>query len=715
MSDSCTKFVGHLILSIVLHRRPFLLLAALCASPRVTYSQSDSVARLDPVVVTVTRGAAKSVLDAPFALTVVRPNSSRPGQRHTQIDESLALVPGLIATNRNNPAQDPRLSIRGYGARSAFGVRGIRVLRDGMPLTLPDGQTPIDYLSLGSVDRIEVMRGAASALYGNAGGGVIDFRSAAPPSGLVSANLRQLLGDNGFSRTSLAAGGTSSGIFYQGDAALSRSDGIRAHSRQRANSGYGRIGTTFRQTSIIFSALGLNNPLAENPGALTLDELNVDPTIADALSVRRNARKTVNQVQVGVAVTRPLAKGEISASAFEGARTLYNPLTFAIVEVGRHTYGASARLSQALSVLGLMNRWTAGIDLQSQNDLRRNLVSCADTIASTNPTASCPTVGSERGAVTLHQRELVSSAGAYLSDDIAIGSRVAATAGVRWDRVRFEVRDRFISGSNPDDSGKRLLGAVSPVVGGVFRFAPGHSLYSNISSAFETPTATELGNHPDGSAGINQSLEPQRSTTIEAGVKGFFGLPISYDLAGFTTRVTDELVPFEIPGSNGRRYFRNAGRTRRTGVEAGGHAAYRALTLQATYAYSRFRFDSYKNGNANYDGNLIPGVPRHRAQVALKVSGLRSFAVVETETAGKLFLDDANSAVGPGYTVATMRFGGELPVRQSRVALTAGIQNVFDRHYASSFAVNAARGKYFEPAATRNFFVGLSVQAERGH
>ncbi len=680
----------------------------LCLSPVILKAQQDSAARLDPVIVTVTRDKGQSVLRSPFALSVVHPDSARPGQKHTSIDETLAMVPGLSVTNRNNPSQDPRLSIRGFGSRSAFGVRGVRVLRDGMPLTLADGQTPLDYLSLESVGRVEVMRGAASALYGNASGGVIDLQSASPPFPFAG-KITQLLGDSRFARSAVAAAGSGTRGFYQGDAAFSRSDGTRAHSRQRATTGFGRTGVAVAGTNLALTVLVLSNPLAENPGPLTVGEIRLDPAAADALSVRRNARKAAKQIQVGLSATRTLGTGEAQLAVFEGARSLDNPLTFAIVEIGRHTYGASARLLQNVSAIGTRHRLVIGTDLQSQNDLRRNYATCADTVPLKLPTARCPSLASERGIVTLDQRELVSSAGAYISDDIAIGAKLGLTAGVRADDVRFEVQDRLIAGSNPDDSGKRSLAAVSPVVGAVLQIAPSHSVYANVASAFETPTATELGNHPDGSAGINQELNPQRSTTGEMGVKGFFGALLNYDIAAYSARVRDELVPFEIPGSNGRRYFRNAGRTRRRGAEAGGQLNIGLLSFMGAYTFSAFHFDTYRTGALVYDGNAIPGVPRNRWQAAVRANSARGFVVVESEGAGRVFLDDANSGSGPGYVTSNIRTGSSVALWRSRVSVSGGIQNVFDRHYAASIAVNAARGKFFEPASTRTAFVSVSL------
>jgi len=689
----------------------FLVGVAILVFPSVSHAQQDTVARLDPVVVTVTRGPGRSILRSPFALSVTQPDSARPGQRHTSIDETLSLIPGVNVTNRNNPSQDARLSIRGFGARSTFGVRGVRILRDGMPLTLPDGQTPLDYLSLESVGRVEVIRGAASALYGNASGGVIDIRSAAPASVPLIATARQLLGGGGFTRSTLVASGTSGSGFYQGDGSYSRSDGTRAHSRQRATTGFGRAGIAFGATHLNVTVLALDNPLAENPGALSIDELRADPSSADALSVRRNARKTVNQVQVGISADRTWSTGEATVSAFGGARSLDNPLTFAIVEVGRHSYGASAHVAKFNVINGFANRLLAGADLQSQNDLRRNFVTCADTIRSAAPSATCPSITSDRGIVTLDQRELVSSAGVYASDELSLTNRIAVTAGIRADNVRFEVRDRLISARNPDDSGRRSMGAVTPVGGVVFRLTKSHSAYANIAGAFETPTATELGNRADGSAGINPDLRPQRSTTTEVGAKGLAAGFARYDAAIFSTNVRDELIPFEIPNSNGRRYFRNAGQTRRSGAEAGGEVVHGPVLVMAAYSYSAFHFVSYNGGALTYDGNSIPGVPTHHWQTAIKLSERVGFAVLEGEGASSVYLDDANSVSGPGYTVANFRIGMSRSPRSLGVSATAGVQNIFDRHYAASVAVNAARGKFFEPASTRTFFVGVTVSS----
>jgi iron complex outermembrane receptor protein len=691
--------------------RRWALIAALAIPDSQAAAQRDTVTKIAPVVVTVTRSSERSILRSPFAITVVEPDSARPGQRHASADEMLAVIPGLVATSRNNPSQDPRLSIRGFGARSAFGVRGIRVLRDGIPLTLPDGQTPLDYMSLESVGRVEVLRGAASALYGNASGGVIDFRTLAPAATPFAAKATQWLGTAATSRTAVSLEGTTGELEYVGDVAYNRSDGLRRHSGQKSATGFARIAKAAGNSDYSLSLMALDNPRSENPGALTIDEMRADWRQSDMLSFRRDASKSVSQFQLGVSAAHRSGTAAFALSAYGGARSLDNPLTFAVVEIGRHTYGATATYRGDAPLFRMRHRISAGIDVQAQNDLRRNYATCADTVPITLPTVTCPIAGDDRGVVTLDQRELVSSAGLYVADEVSLGGKIDLTGGLRFDRVRFEVRDRLIRGTNPDDSGRRNLGALSPVAGIVGRVAPAHSLYANVSAAFETPTATELGNHADGTAGINPDLDPQRSTTFEAGAKGWVGTAIRYDAALFSTRVRDELVPFEIPQSNGRRYFRNAGRTSRRGAEFGLDLASGPMSLMVAYSFSRFRFDDYQSGADDFGGNEIPAIPHHRLQSAMRITHAGFFAVVETEAAGRSFVDDANTVSAAGYAVTGIRGGFNRASSLARFSLTAGTQNIFDKLYASSIAVNAARGKFYEPAQGRTIFVGMTVGA----
>ena len=692
--------------------RRILCVTALLFVTRRSQAQDTAIAHRLPPVVTVTRDIGRSPLDLPFAISSVIPDSARPGQPHTSLDQTLLGVPGVTLASRNNPSQDPRVSIRGFGSRSAFGVRSIRVLRDGMPLTLPDGQTPVDYLDLESVGAVETIRGAAAAIYGNAAGGVIDVRSAPAPTSPFALQARTWTGSDRMYRNVALFGGTlgTDNIFYQGNVGHTTSDNSRDYSHQRLTNGWARVGGTVRGTDLSIQALGLSMPLAENPGALTRSQLDSAPDMADPLSVRKKARKEVHQLQVGLAARRGVKNGgELFAQMYGGTRTLFNPLTFAVVGVDRGQFGGGLRVTVPAKVGSLDNRVSVGVDAQGQNDLRRNWANC-NAVATAN--ASCPSITVEKGILQLDQREIVSSVGPYLRDEIALG-RTSLSAGVRADVVRFTVKDRFLSDGR-DDSGTRSLNAVSPMFGVVTRLSDRHAVYVDIASAFETPTTTELGNQPNGNAGLNRELDPQYSTTYETGLKGLVWSRLRYDAALFDIEVRDELIPYEVAGGSGRTYYRNAGRTRRRGLELAGSTSFAFADLSAAYTYSNFRFREFLVDTARYDGNQIPGVPRQQLQAALTLRAKGAYLTNEVIAKDKVFANDANSASAPGFGVFNVRAGVVALLGRPWFSPVLGVQNAFDRRYVGSLAVNAsgatlAATKFYEPSPRRTWFIGLTI------
>lgn len=679
-----------------------------------TGQQRDTTAQTLAPVITVTRERGRSPLELPFAVSSTRPDSARPGQRHVLLDETLFLLPGVTVANRNNPTQDPRISIRGFGSRAAFGVRGVRVLRDGMPLTLPDGQTAVDYLDLESVGWVEAIRGSAAALYGNASGGVIDIHSAPASSDPFAVRARGWGGGDDFQRFTAAVGGTSGRFQYQGDVNRTSQDGYRAYSHQRVTSGYGRVEYSSGGTELSLQLLAHDMPLGENPGSLTRAQFDSAPRMADPSYVTKRARKEVSQFQVGFQARHTLERGEITGNIYGGSRDLLNPLTFAIIDLGRVSYGGGVRLTIPTSFLGLSHTITVGADLQRQEDDRKNFVNCNGSfVPGGEPTGGC-TGASEQGSTEVDQREIVSGLGPYVRDEIELGERFRLDVGVRADYVRFEVRDNIITPTDPDDSGERTLHAISPMVGLVARLTPLHSVYANVSTAFETPTATELGNHPDGSAGLNPDLKPQYATTYEMGIKGIVLSRLQYDLAVFDTEVRDELIPFEVPGGAGRRYFRNAGRTRRNGVELGLNAVVGSFDLGTSYSYSNFHFRNYVLDDQSLSGKRIPGIPTSQFQAAATWHGPRElFATVEASAQSNVFVDDANSARSGGHAVVNLRLGALAAFGRPWLSPVIGVSNLFDTHYAGSINVNASGGKFYEPAPGRTVFAGLTVALGR--
>jgi iron complex outermembrane recepter protein len=683
-----------------------------------TTVEAQEPTTLPPVVVTVTRDVARSPLDLPFAITRSAPDSLRPGQRNLTADETLMLVPGVSVANRNNPTQDPRVSVRGFGARAAFGVRSVRILRDGIPLTLPDGQTPTDYLDLASVGSVEVIRGSASALYGNAAGGIVEFRSTAPPTRPLAVDLRVLGSSYDLGRWSAGIGGTLAPLRYQALVTRTDQDGYRRHARQQTTHGTGRLLHTVSGTELAWQAQLFSMPVADNPGALTSAEMSADPRQPVALFVAKRARKEVSQAQLSVVARRPLAGGELTASFYGGTRDLDNPLTFAVVAIDRKTFGGSVRATSTIK-RAPRHRLSAGIDIQRLDDDRKNFENCNGVSASTSACPRADTV--ERGVIRLDQRELVTSIGPFVRDELSLGDRVNVHAGLRADYVIFDIEDRFIipsgPGQNPDDSGRRTLRAWSPMAGIVARVTPLTAAYANVSTAFETPTATELGNRPTGAGGINHELEPQYATTFELGLKGIVLSRVRYDIAGFVTGVRDELIPFEVPSGAGRRYFRNAGRTTRRGVEAGVELAALGATFASVYSYSDFRFDDYAvttgTTTERYDQNRIPGIPLHQLQASMTWRRRGVFLTTEGVASSRVLVDDASSNTAAGWAVANARTGVRIPIGGTSLMPVVAVQNVFDRRYAGSVVVNAAGGRFYEPAPERTVSISVSLTTDR--
>ncbi len=676
--------------------------------PHRAAAQDTTRTALPTVTVTATREGPRSSLVLPYAVTLTRPDTLA-ALRKTGVDELLFAVPGVALANRQNPAQDPRVSIRGFGARSAFGVRGVKVLQDGVPVTLPDGQTPVDVLDVEGAERVEVVRGSASSLYGNAAGGVIDIRSASPTA-LFAPYARVVGGGSTPTITAAGAAGSAGALGITSSVTRIVGRGFRAYSDQRATRGAVRmqlLSPHEGSSPLVLAARITDVSRSESPGALTRAQFDLDPTQADPLSVKKGASKIVRQGDLSLVATHAVGSNAmLDATAFGSARTLANPLTQSIVDVKRAAGGVSLRASGHGSIAEHDVRFTTGTDAQWLNDNRQEYDNCIGAV--------CPAIYAERGAPRKDQRELVGSVGPYARGEVAITPSLLASAGVRSDAVQFRLRDRLVTATNPDDSGERTLHAVSPAAGLVWRVQPLVSVYANVSSSFETPTTTELGNKEDGSSGINPTLQPQRTVTFEVGSKGLFsGTPIRWDVAAFDAHVTDELVPFDIPNGNGRRFYRNAGRTERRGGEIGVDAETGSLAWRAAYEYSHFRYVDYVVGTTSYAGKRIPGIPEHALMTSATLHVAGTALSATADLAGAANVDDGNSAQAPGRAVFGIAVGRAFQLGGAKLSPLVALQNVGGIHYASSISVNAAGGKFYEPAPGRVLLVRFALSREQ--
>jgi iron complex outermembrane receptor protein len=670
---------------------------------------------LPPTTVSVTRSELP-LTKVPLSIhTIDRADISR-AKPTWGLDEALANVPGVFVANRYNFSQDQRISIRGFGARSAFAVRGIKILLDGIPQTLPDGQGQLTNLELGDVDHIEVLRGSSSALFGNASGGVISIWTNPDAVEQVREDARFVAGR--FSERSgrtWSKWQTTTGVPVGGGSAsltVSRLDyeGERDHSAadQRVLNARLRLPLAHGWSLALVTDVG-DNPRADNPGALTRLELLANRNQAPALNLARNAGKAVTQIQSGATVRRSMANGgEAAFTVFGLGRSLKNPITTAYIDLDRVDYGARASITYPAPLGALAHRLTAGIDFQRLRDDRKNF-------------AYMPGDSAKPDTVrTLDQLEHVTEIGPFVQSVLEVSAHTTVTAGLRYDWVKFGVQDHLITTTplNPDDSGERLMRALSGSLGIAVNPSSAVTLYANAGSSFETPTTTELANSPSGTGGFNTGLKPQQAWNYEVGTRGSTGRRFAYTVAVFQADVRDALIPYEI--SAPRFYYRNAGSTRHRGMELSADVAVTSgVSLNAAWTYADYRYRRYTFTDTIphvLDGRALPGIPKHWLNVfaRLQPATLRGAwgEVQQTYSSGYLVSDTGSTTTAPWWAT-NVRVGWDGKAGGMRLAPFLGINNAFNHRYIGSVVINAARGRFYEPAPSRNIYVGLSVGAGR--
>jgi iron complex outermembrane recepter protein len=689
---------------------PGFLAAALACAPTAARAQRDTTARdtaavrLAPIAVSAARtDLARDRV--PNAIADVNATAVTRGRATLGLDESLGLVPGVLATDRYNFSLDERISIRGFGARSAFAVRGITVLLDGIPQTLPDGQSQLTNLELGEADRIEVMRGSSSALFGNAAGGVISIWSDPVPPARAATTVRLTGGasgpgaDRGWNKwLAITRWRVGHGV---AQLTASRLDyaGARQHGAADLRTLNAHLALPLSRAWTLTALLDAgDDPRADNPGSLTAAELAANPDSASAIYVSTGAGKAVSQIQSGATLHGTFDDGgQASLTVFGLTRDLKNPQTFAYIRLRRRAYGVRGTYSRPFVAAGLWQTVTGGLDAQWQRDDRVNF-------------------GNDAGAPTaersLDQLEHVSSVGPFVQDALALAPRTTLTLGARYDRIRFAVHDRLVTPTNPDDSGDRLMHAVSGSAGVAVRAADAATVYANVGTSFETPTTTELANRPDTAGGFNTSLAPQTATNYEVGLRGAAGSRLTYSAALYDAEIRGELIAFEVPSSPGRSFYRNAGQSRHRGLEVGARLAVApGLSMTANWTQSDFRYTRYAVGARDLAGRRLPGVPPAWLVLLLHAApsgGRGTWADVQVQHAAGFLVDDTLDTRTAPYTTMDVRVGWDGAVRGTRVHPFVAVNNLLDRRYVSSVVINAARGRFYEPAPGRQLSLGLS-------
>nr|WP_237738445.1 TonB-dependent receptor [Halomonas smyrnensis] len=666
---------------------------------------------LEPLTVSASR-LERELYATPAAVSVVDDEQIARGQSRERLNESLATVPGLYLQNRHNFVQGERVSIRGFGARTPWGVRGITVRVDGIPYTLPDGQAQLDAIDLDSARRIEVIRGPAAVQYGNAAGGVIDVTTADGESD-PGTKLRVEGGSDGYRKLALSNGGVEGPWSHHVSVSALGMDGYRDHSeveKYQLNAKLRRELDADRSITAIVNLL--DNPRSEDPGALDEEGVGEDREgTLDSLGyysyspTRIDAGQSVDQQLLGLEYEDLAAgPGELTLRGFYLQRDFEQQLAYAgprsTVGVGnfvayeRDYYGGSAEYRQSLTLGGLPLSYVAGVDVARQEDERYR-----DDVA----------IDGEHLRRSADETQTATSIGAFAQGDLALTDRWTLSLGTRFDHTRFDIDDHYLA--DGDNGGDRSFDQWSGSAGLSYRYRPNHQAYLSTGTAYETPTFAEFAN-PTGVGGFNPDLEPQKAWNREIGLRGsFVDAGLDYDVALFSTRVRDSLISYQLEGRD-RDFYRNAGRSRQDGLEVAlGWQFAEDWRLDSALTLARYEFQDYEDEDGNYDNHRIPGLPERTWVNQLTWQGLgERFATLETRYVGSMFTDDANRVKVDDVWLANLRAGdGWRLDDDTMLKAYVGVQNLFDREHYDNIAINANNGRYFYTAPDRSVYAGVEL------
>lgn len=657
-----------------------------------------------------------SELDTPAAVSVVNGDEMRQAAPRVNLSESLGAVPGLQVQNRQNYAQDLQLSIRGFGSRSTYGVRGLRIYVDGIPATMPDGQGQTSNIDIGSVDTIEVLRGPFSALYGNSSGGVINVTSQTgtqPPTVEASSYYGSFgTWHYGMKATGAVGDGSHAGdVDYTVSTNRFTTHGYRDHSGARKNLANARLGVRINDVSKLTLLLNNVDIKANDAGGLTADEWRDNPRQSPR-GDQYNTRKNTRQTQAGLRYERQLsAQDDLSVMMYAGERetTQFQSIPRApqlkpshaggVIDLTRHYQGIDTRLTHRGELLVPVTL-TAGLDYENMSERRKGY----ENFVMVN---GAPQYG-EQGALRRNERNLMWNVDPYLQTQWQLTDKLSLDAGVRYSSVWFDSNDYYITPGNGDDSGDASYHKWLPAGSLKYALTDAWNVYLSAGRGFETPTINELSYRSDNQSGLNFGLKPSTNDTVEIGSKTRIGNGL-LTAALFQTDTDNEIVVDSSSG--GRTSYKNAGKTRRQGMELGLDQQFgESWRLKAAWTWLDATYRTNVCGDASCNGNRIPGIARNMGYASFGYQPEQGwYAGSDIRYMSDIMANDENTAKAPSWTVVGLTTGYKWSYGRMDMDLFGRVDNLFDREYVGSVIVNESNGRYYEPAPGRNYGIGLNL------
>ena len=666
------------------------------------YAQKDSAKavidtliqakELQAITIFSSRFTSKDI-QTPLTITVIDQSRLQIGTSKMSIFESLGAISGVFAMNSENFAQDLRISIRGFGARASFGIRGIKIIMDGIPESIPDGTAKVGNLDIGTMERMEVIKGPSSGLYGNASGGVISVFSENATHNFTEFQAQ--IGAYGLQRYQFKTGQTINKFMYFMSASRLVSTGFRDHSALERNFLNGKLIYNFSEnTHLTFLANHIISPRAEDAGPLTQADIDLNRKQARQANLDFDASETFKQSRIALIYDQKInEKHAINARVFYLNRDFSNKQALeASGQIAFQRDFAGGGFNYQFSTKKY--RLKTGFDIENQQDNRQRY----------------DNKKGERGTLRLDQNESFSNIGVFLLQELSLNKKIRLSFNTRFDDIQLKVADKFLS--DGDQSASQSFQRFSPMLGLSFSPTPIQSVYVNVSTNFETPSLNELSNNPTGAGGFNSMLNPQKSRNYELGYKGILGKQFRVDASFFYIEVEDEIVPYQIAGQIGRTYFRNAGLSERKGLELGlTYQVLAGLTTYFNYTYSDFLYKSYQTTAGKFDGNVLPGIPKHNIYGEIRYfPSLGLYAIAQVRSISKIYADDANTAQNEGYLTVNLRAGYKKKMGNFQLEPFVGVNNLFNEIYNANIQINATANRYFEPASGAFVFGGVSLR-----
>ena len=658
------------------------------------FAQIDSLQtlKLDAVEVSVTR-FKHSINTSTWSVSRLNFKESQDQMQQLYFSDYLNGVPGLLTQNSNNFSQDLRISIRGFGSRSAFGIRGIKLMVDGIPETTPDGQGQIDNLSLGSIESVEVIRGPSSILYGNASGGVISIQT---PSELDQNYFKTgiIMGAYGMQNIQIRTGVKNDKTSLILLANKIKTNGYRIHSGFESSGLNARVKHRFNSKSELNFLLNFtDSPIAQDAGSLNLEETQTKRIQARDRNIQFMTQESVKQFKSGLSFSQKWSsKLFFSTYGFYATRAFNTSLPFEFggqVELDRLYFGQGAQLSFQGGT-SVQHQVQLGYSWASQSDYRKRFMNNQGL----------------RGDLTLDQDENFDALGFYIMDELSSGN-FKIVAGIRYDINTLEALDRFLANGN--DSGSLSLNAWSSSLGINYQLSQNQYFFASYRTSFETPVLSELSANPKGVGGFNTDLSAQKAKNTEFGFRSL-GKKSQLEVILFNIQTKNDLVPYELESFPDRNFYRNSGETKRRGLEVT-YSLKRSTFLETkiSYTYSDFTYKSFEKPNGDFGGNQLPGIPKHLVFVQTNFTKGNWKIIFNSRFQSSLYADDANKVKEDYFLLSSLNMSYGIKRGSVLWIPFMGINNLWNSIYNDNIRINAFGGRYYEPAPTRHIYGGVRL------